>query len=189
LLPALPAYPTRLHVPDQATAANVDETLEIDLKNPGWAALWAWLWPGAGHLYQGRTAKGILFMVCILGTFFYGMFLGDGRVVFVYGPWKPEMFRWPYLCQVGVGLPAFPAVLQARLADRPLFGGWYLPPRGPQEMDDVHRYLHRYFELGTVFTMIAGLLNVLAIYDAYGGPAYAHEKKNEAAKNDQPVAA
>jgi hypothetical protein len=57
-------------VPDQATASNAEEILEIDLKNPGWAALLAWLWPGAGHLYQGRTAKGLLFMICILSTFF-----------------------------------------------------------------------------------------------------------------------
>ena len=27
-----------------------------------------------------------------------------------------------------------------------------------------------FFEIGTVFTVIAGLLNILAIYDAYGGP-------------------
>jgi len=26
------------------------------------------------------------------------------------------------------------------------------------------------FEIGTVFTVIAGLLNILAIFDAYGGP-------------------
>ena len=45
--------------------------VEVDLKNPWLAALWAWLWPGAGHLYQGRYAKGVLFMVCILVTYFY----------------------------------------------------------------------------------------------------------------------
>jgi hypothetical protein len=73
------------------------------------AAFLAWLWPGAGHLYQQRYAKGILFMVCILATFFYGMHLGQGRVVFIYGDWKPERFRWPFLCQVWVGLPALPA--------------------------------------------------------------------------------
>jgi hypothetical protein len=33
--------------------------------------------------------------------------------------------------------------------------------------------LNRYFEFGTVYTMIAGLLNVLAIYDAWGGPVFA----------------
>jgi hypothetical protein len=44
--------------------------------------------------------------------------------------------------------------------------------------------------LGTVFTMIAGLLNVLAIYDAWGGPAYAIEKKDEEpAKTEQPAVA
>jgi hypothetical protein len=144
----------------------------IDLKNPGWAALLAWLLPGAGHLYQGRTAKGLIFLVCILGTFLYGLYLGQGRTVFVYGPWRPEMFRWPYLCQVGAGLPALPAVLQAKLPDTPLFGGWYMPPRDEFENNRLHKELHRYFELGTVFTMIAGLLNVLAIYDAWGGPAY-----------------
>ena len=26
------------------------------------------------------------------------------------------------------------------------------------------------FEIGTIYTVIAGLLNVLAIYDAWGGP-------------------
>jgi hypothetical protein len=43
--------------------------------------------------------------------------------------------------------------------------------------------LHRYWEFGTVYTMIAGLLNVLAIYDAWGGPAFAlaapPEKRDE----------
>ena len=37
-------------------------------------------------------------------------------------------------------------------------------------MDDWHRTYHGWFELGTVFTMIAGLLNVLAIFDAAAGP-------------------
>ncbi len=174
----------------QASASS-DEPLSIDLKNPGWAALWAWLWPGAGHLYQGRTAKGILFMVCILGTFLYGMYLSQGRSVFIYtSSWKPEMFRWPFLCQVGAGLPALPAIVQAKLPHQPLFGGWYMPPQSDDELRDVHRRLHRCFELGTVFTMIAGLLNVLAIYDAWGGPAYSTTaKEQEAAPTDQAVTA
>lgn len=154
-----------------STVADPPESI-IDLKNPGWAAFLAWLLPGAGHLYQGRTAKGLIFLICILGTFLYGLYLGQGRVVFVYGPWRPEMFRWPFLCQLGAGLPALPAVVQAKLPDTLLFGGWYMPPLNQFELDQLHKELHRYFELGTVFTMIAGLLNILAIYDAYGGPAY-----------------
>jgi len=32
--------------------------------------------------------------------------------------------------------------------------------------------LPRSFDLGTAYTMIAGLLNLLAIYDAWGGPVF-----------------
>ena len=150
------------------------------LKEPGLAAFLAWLLPGLGHFYQGRMAKGALFMVCILGTFYYGLFLGDGHVV--YAAWGPQERRLPFLCQIGVGLPALPALVQAkRVRDgkEPLFGGWMAPPvrlpDGQHELDVWHRKYHRYFELGTVYTMIAGLLNVLVIYDALAGPATTEE--------------
>ena len=51
--------------------------MTIRLRNAPLAALWAWLIPGAGHLYQRRYAKGLLFMVCILGTYFFGLAIGD----------------------------------------------------------------------------------------------------------------
>ncbi len=41
----------------------------------------------------------------------------------------------------------------------------------PNELDQLHNRLNRFFELGTVYTMVAGLLNVLVIYDAWAGPA------------------
>jgi hypothetical protein len=151
-----------------------------------------------GHLYQGRRAKGLLFMICILGTFIYGLFLGEGRVV--YAAWQGENKRWPYLCQVGVGLPALPALVQAsrvRNNKPPLFDdvieGFMAPPRveaNPRhpdgdELDQLNKRLHRYFELGTVYTMIAGLLNVLAIYDAWLGPAYLLQKKKKEQEEEQ----
>src|SRR3954447_17767056 len=83
---------------------------QVQLKDPALAAFLAWLIPGAGHLYQGRTAKGLLFMVCILGAFFYGLILGDYKVV--YASWEGDDKRLPYLCQVGAGLPALPALVQ-----------------------------------------------------------------------------
>jgi TM2 domain-containing membrane protein YozV len=151
------------------TVASTEE--EIDLKDPIVAAALAWLVPGLGHLYQGRRAKGLLFMVCILGTFFYGLFLSDGRAV--YASWSDWDRRLPYLCQVGVGLPALPALAQnylVRNGKEPLFGGVMAPPATMQQLNESYRQLHRYLELGTVYTMIAGLLNILAIYDAFGGP-------------------
>lgn len=143
----------------------------IELKDPVAAAILGWLLPGLGHLYQGRTAKGLLFMICILSTFFYGLFLGGGRTV--YASWTPWDTRLPYLCQIGVGTPALPALVQTylvRSGKAPLFGGVMAPPATPAELNELNRSLHRYFDLGTVYTMIAGLLNVLVIYDAWGGP-------------------
>ena len=154
------------------------QALKIDLKDPAIAALLAWLWPGAGHVYQGRNGKAILFMVCILGTFFFGFTIGGGRVV--YASFIKEDRRLPYLCQIGVGLPALPALVQTiRLhvleKQRPLFRGFMAPPRAfhPNEKDELaewHAHYNYKFELGTLFTMVAGLLNILAIYDAGCGP-------------------
>lgn len=160
---------------------------DIDLKDRRLAAFLAWLMPGAGHLYQRRTGKGLLFMVCILGTFFFGLYLGQGRVV--YASMRPDDRRLPYFCQIGVGLPALPALVQAarvRSGKQPLWGGWMAPPklhrsetsrdtsgnpiRHPHELARWHYELHTHFELGTVYTMIAGLLNVLVVFDAWGGP-------------------
>jgi uncharacterized protein DUF6677 len=56
------------------------------------------------------------------------------------------------------------------------------PPATPAELSDWYKTLNRYFELGTVYTMIAGLLNILAIYDAWGGPVQfdePEEKRNK----------
>jgi hypothetical protein len=218
----------------------------IDLRNPALAALLAWLIPGAGHLYQRRTGKGILYMVCILGTFFYGMYLGDCKVV--YASWRNNDTRWAYFCQIGVGLPALPALVQAeraRSGRSPLFNvGFESPPKSadkwreegveqrqlaaqkqreadqalpdgadhstdaekkpgladdlqkydsPDELAWWNKYLYRYFELGTVYTMIAGLLNILAIYDAFAGPVPLElssddeEEKNSSRQASQPA--
>ena len=166
----------------------------VKLKDPMWAAFLAWLVPGLGHLYQGRTAKAILFFVCIMSTFAYGVYLGSdseygiGRVV--YASWRPGDKRFPYLCQIGVGIPAFPALIQAMGADegKKPFGEFMAPPRlqtgeddlqGRPSLHQLHRSMARYFELGTVYTMIAGLLNILAIFDAFAGPVVAQEMQNE----------
>ena len=163
--------------------------MTIALKDPALAAFLAWLVPGLGHFYQGRRGKGALFLVCILGTFFYGLYLGEGHVV--YASWKPQHRRLPYLCQVGAGLPALPALVQSYRVGRGVapIGDWMTPPEAairPEyrhriktwDLDAEHRRLHRFFELGTVYTMIAGLLNILVIYDAWGGPAYSeHDQR------------
>ncbi len=214
--------------------------INIDLRDRWLAAFLAWLVPGAGHLYQRRWGKGCLFMVCILGTFLYGIFLGSNRVV--YASFRAndgrtsfqDDARYAYLCQVAAGLPALPALIQANRTrgespKAPLWNGFMAPPvlvgqRVPtawandqlqtnradfqpddflEDGPDFMRYRRRQaqqgvdyngelnqlsqwhlrfgalYELGTVFTMIAGLLNVLAIYDAWGGPMFAEIKEDD----------
>lgn len=257
----------------------------IPLKNQHFAAVLAFLFPGAGHLYQGRTFKGILYMVCILGTFVYGMHLGEWRVV--YAQWEPGRKNFGYLSQVLVGAPALPALVQAQRypgsedddraeriepfsesfrgvlsrttgaghrVERPVdgrvhlepvqggirteirgvfkgtlhadngevrdvelelaevslgpelyaeprrelnaevvggeadagesrrlegtiprsFWNWFEVPIEPQTLQALHGRLGKFYELALVYTWIAGLLNILAIWDALEGPAYGY---------------
>jgi hypothetical protein len=169
------------------------EGQRIDLRQPLLAAFLAWLWPGAGHLYQGRYGKGGLFMVSILTIYVLAFVIGGRHVV--YASWAPNDRRWHYLCQIGVGIPAMPALLQTRhlrrFEDRgrtradyqPLWGGLMAPPRrpvwssrplGPEgRNDDLSIWNEQTgtgFELGSWYAVIAGLLNVLVIYDALSGP-------------------
>ena len=149
----------------------------VNLKTPWIAAVYAWLWPGAGHIYQGRYAKGLLFMVCVLSTYFFGFALGDGRVV--YAAFKPEV-RYAYFAQVGVGIPALPALVQThrfRNGKGPLFGiDRMTPPTmlngGKDTLAKWHKELKGFFEIASLYTTIAGLLNMLAIYDAFAGPVF-----------------
>jgi hypothetical protein len=148
-----------------------EQKLEIDLRDPWVAAVLAWLIPGAGHLYQRRTGKGLLFMICILGTYFFGLALGEGKVV--YASWNQVDRRWQFPLQAGVGLPAIPALVQSmtvRRGNPPLMGGVMAPPKTQDELASWHYLLAQRFDIGTLYTMVAGLLNILAIWDAYGGP-------------------
>lgn len=150
----------------------------IPLRNPRTAAFLAWLVPGLGHLYQGRVGKGILYGVCILSLYFTGFILGEGKIV--YWRWvnplnNPERFCLYYLGQFFVGLPALPALIQGTLryfGMNPVLGGLMAEP--PQTiLNGLHPRLGKLVEIGSMYTAVAGLLNILAIYDAYEGPAYA----------------
>ncbi len=91
----------------------------INLKNRHLAALLAFLIPGAGHAYQGRYFKAVIYSVGILGLFFWGMAMADWKAV--YFRWQElepaNRFRTPtrtigYLSQVMVGVPSLVSLVQ-----------------------------------------------------------------------------
>ncbi|MFN7289394.1 MAG: DUF6677 family protein [Pirellula sp.] len=159
---------------------------EINLKNRYFASLLAFLIPGAGHFYQGRTNKAYLFSVCILGLFFFGLYLGKGRVV--YASTAAEDFRVLHFpAQVCVGLPAFPAVYHFAVGHRMSqtavendfetqttpewkWSEFMAPPKDRTQLSQWHHHASAGFELGSLFTAVAGLLNLLVVFDAFGGP-------------------
>ena len=149
------------------------------LRRPYRAAFLAWLVPGLGHFYQGRTGKGWLYAICILSLYLTGFLLGEGKIV--YWRWvnplnNPEKFCLYYLGQFFVGLPALPALIQGTIHylapdQNPLFWGFMAEP--PQNvLNGLQPRLSKLVEIGTIYTTVAGLLSILAIYDAFEGPAY-----------------
>jgi hypothetical protein len=51
-----------------------------------------------------------------------------------------------------------------------LFGGFMSAPRGAADLDRWNFETASGFDMGTLYTMIAGLLNILVIFDAFAGP-------------------
>lgn len=162
-----------------------------------WAAFLSYLIPGLGQIYQGRISKGLLFLVSIYTLFFYGQALGSGTIVQdgkeihvssnVYLPdtaeksasWRlvTNLYNRPqFLGQFWVGIAAWPAVWQYVTFDErkegdPLLGTFQRTPR-EAVLNQLQNEDDKKWDLGWVFTVIAGVLNIMVIYDALAGPAF-----------------
>lgn len=151
--------------------------------NP-FAALLSYLVPGLGQIYQGRFGKGLLFFVCLYGLFFYGMHLGSWKNVYLadvagqFGPSRvPAVVRncWErlqFLGQFWIGVAAWPAILQYNNKPVPFNKDFQKAPQG-DEINDLQRDGDKTWDLAWVYTVIAGVLNILVIYDALAGAAFA----------------
>jgi hypothetical protein len=172
-------------MPDTVPApSEYDQVKLIDLKNPLTAGILSWLIPGWGHYYQGRTAKAVLYFLCIVPTFIVGCILGSSRETGVarnvYYSWRyPDRRYWaiPQSCMGIAAIPAGIQALQVRSGQVPLFGRLMAPPElydgdrtGIEPTLDTIMQKLPYFELGTYLTMIAALMNLLVIFDAVDGP-------------------
>lgn len=212
------------------------------------AALLSYLVPGLGQISQGRTGKGLLFLVSIYSLFFYGMYLGTGTVKAagteyrvpgnVYLPdtvrdnvndrfinpynlpaFAVNLYNRPQFAgQFWIGIAAWPALVQYagdddqrvreevdrrraeadRLAEAQpeaaarlrkeadqlreglrtgtgpgnrLFGQFERAPT-EEALNALNTSRGKELELGWVYTVIAGVLNIMVIYDAIAGPAF-----------------
>jgi hypothetical protein len=103
----------------------------------------AWAIPGAGHLWLGRRNKGLVFLVALPLMFAIGLAL-RGRI-FPFDLSDP-LVALAALADFGIGLTYF---IAAGLG----YGA-----------GDVRAVTYEY---GNAFLIVAGLLNVLVIIDAY----------------------
>ena len=164
----------------------------VNLKKRTLAAVLGCLVPGLGQIYQGRVIKGLIFFVGILGLFVLGMALGDWKIV--YWRWvnplqNSEKFYLWFLAQLSTGIVAIPAVIQATLQyyeKDPILWG-YLAEPSQDVLNGLYPRLGKLVEMGTIYTEVAGLLNVLAIFDAYAGPAYLDKPETSGASSTPPT--
>jgi hypothetical protein len=168
-----------------------------DRVNSPFAGLLSYLVPGLGQMSQGRVGKGLLFFVCLYGLFFFGMYLGNWKNVYLpdtadnINPWRlpdvaANVFNRPQFAgQFWIGVAAWPALWQYHSFDRrqsagPIFGTFERAPLDEREINDLQRQGDKNWDLAWVYTVIAGVLNILVIYDAAAGPAFGTSGSKEA---------
>lgn len=172
------------------------------------AAVLSYLVPGLGQISQGRFGKGLLFMVCLVSLFHVGQAMGDWKNVYIPVPdnqrWddrqpdEKNQFRirrlqqlpsnlyqrWHYLGQFWIGIGAWPALWQyfeLPVPDREARPFLHNLQRCPRE-DDINDFWvnsDKTPDLGWIYTVIAGVLNILVIYDAYAGPAFHGDPRDQ----------
>jgi hypothetical protein len=103
----------------------------------------AWAVPGAGHLWLGRREKGIIFLVALPLMFAVGLWL-EGRL-FPFQISEP-LVALAAFADLGIGVPYFIAKAMGLGAGRVVAAT---------------------YEYGNAFLIVAGLLNMLVVLDAF----------------------
>jgi uncharacterized protein DUF6677 len=103
----------------------------------------AWALPGAGHLWLGRTQKGLIFLVTLPLMFLFGLWL-EGRI-FPFELSQP-LVALAAFADIGLGVPYFVAKAMGAGAGR---------------------VIAQTFEYGNAFLIVSGLLNMLVVLDAF----------------------
>jgi hypothetical protein len=125
-------------------------------RSPIAAIVLGWLIPGGGHAYGGQWGKAILFFSLICALMAAGMVIGGGTVILHYRLWFGAQ-----LCAGGPTMALLP-ISQYFAASAPI------------------DWANRFNEMGTLYTAVAGLLNLLVVMDAYLRLAHPQRSKENA---------
>jgi len=122
------------------------------MKTPPLIALCGWLVPGSGYVVLGHTARGLTVGITIIVLFVLGLLIGGVRVVdpppnFLADPVRAAINKPWFAAQLLTG----PIAVVAAAAGR----------------NEAFVASHaRVNEIGTLYTAIAGALNLLSIIDS-----------------------
>jgi hypothetical protein len=130
-------------------------------RSPVAALVLGWILPGGGHAYAGRWGKAVLFFLLVTGLVVAGLAIAGGTCLLPGRLW--------FAAQICGGGPAAALVPVSQ----------YLAGPDRQNVDWADP-LH---EMGTLYTAVAGFLNLLVMMDAYTRLAYPH-RAEDAEKED-----
>ena len=103
----------------------------------------AWLIPGVGHFWLGRRQKGVIFLIALTFMFGFGLWLNGALFPFQI---SEPLVALGALADLGVGLP-------------------YIVARATGA--GVGNVVAITYEYGNTFVIVAGLLNMLVVLDAF----------------------
>lgn len=112
--------------------------------------LLGWFVPGAGHLSRGFRRQGLIVMGVLVPLFVLGLFISDFEAV------SRDLHPYAFWAEIGIAGGTLPLVAIGVNEDKILEG-----------MQSIHEYqdVPALNDTGVLFCCIAGLLNLLALFD------------------------
>jgi hypothetical protein len=124
-----------------------------------WAMVLNWLVPGAGHWMLGERVRGMIFFIAVTLTYWVGILIGGA-----FSTVNVKTNTAWFFAEVFAGGYTILALLLGRL---------------PGAMPSYSKTL----DLATIYTGVAGLLNIFVILDILTRAGITHRVKQEAGKS------
>ncbi|MDD4892353.1 MAG: hypothetical protein PHU85_20715 [Phycisphaerae bacterium] len=135
------------------------------------AGMLAWLIPGAGHWYLGMKARGVILLVTVTALFWTGVAVGGVRSTV-----DPDRNMHWFMGEVCTGGNTLVALGLNKMMN------W--PPTGNEK-----RSFLKSRDIGVVYAGVAGLLNLLAIFDAIVRSVSGDTREEEDEEGDEEATA